>query len=170
MNQWIKLATGLKAMYSNERFMPDEMAVKMWYGFMKEHSYEAINAACIKYIANNKFPPTPADILELIGEIEHPESVKGWEDGWEEVIHGIRYYGGQREEEALSDMNELTRQAVKRIGWQNICYDENIAATRANFRMAYESLMNRKKADDALPMAVRERIKQLQQQAVPMIE
>ena len=48
-------------------------------------------------------------------------------------------------------MDDLTRQAVKRLGFKNLCLSDNMQADRANFRMIYEQLAERKEKDAQMP-------------------
>ena len=61
----------------------------------------------------------------------------------EEVLRAIKMFGSYRETEALQSMTETTRQAVKRMGFRNICLSENIMAERANFRTIFEQIADR---------------------------
>ena len=74
-----------------------------------------------------------------------------WSDGWEEVLRAISKYGMYSETEALQSMSELTRKAVKRLGFKSICISENIMADRANFRMIFEQLSDRESTAQQLP-------------------
>jgi hypothetical protein len=80
-----------------------------------------------------------------------------WGNGWEQVENAIRYYGTYRASEALESFDEVTREVVKRLGFNNLCLSENVQADRANFRMIYEQLAQRKATNDQIP----ENLKQL---------
>ena len=64
------------------------------------------------------------------------------------------------EAEALESMDELTRQTVNRIGWQNICQSEldEQTAIRANFRMMYEQSQGKERENAQLPAELKQRI------------
>ena len=66
-----------------------------------------------------------------------------WADGWEQVQKAIGRYGYMQREAALASMDEVTRETVRRMGWQQICESENVDALRANFRMVYETMSRR---------------------------
>ena len=59
------------------------------------------------------------------------------------------------EAEALESMDEITRQAVKRLGFKNLCLSESQMTDRANFRMIYEQVAERKKKEAQLPESLR---------------
>ena len=47
--------------------------------------------------------------------------------------------------EAMESFDEVTREAVKRLGFQNICLSENIVADRARFAEIYQAIQQRKR-------------------------
>ena len=49
--------------------------------------------------------------------------------------------------EAMESFDEVTRESVKRLGFQNICLSENIVADRARFAEIYPAIQQRKRTD-----------------------
>ena len=45
----------------------------------------------------------------------------------------------------MESFDEVTRDAVKRLGFQNICLSENIVADRARFAEIYQAIQQRKR-------------------------
>ena len=45
----------------------------------------------------------------------------------------------------MESFDEVTREAVKRLGFQNICLSENIVADRARFAEIYQAIQQRKR-------------------------
>ena len=163
------LVKGMKAVYTSERFLPDADSIKIWYSLLKDLEYAVLNAAIQKYIITNTFPPTIADLRELATTI-CIGVLPDWGEGWEKVLHAIRFYGYYRESEALATMDELTKTCVKRLGWRNLCMSENSNHDRANFRMIYEQLQERTKKESVLPLSLNNTIKQLNQNVVKQLE
>lgn len=163
------LCKGMKAVYTQESFLPDADAFNIWYSLLGDLEYPVLNAAIQKYMLTNKFPPTIADLREIATTISCGE-IPDWGEGWEKVLSAIRRFGSYRETEALATMDELTRTCVKRMGFRNICLSENIAADRANFRMIYEQIAERTKKEFALPLSLNNTIKQLNAQVVKQLE
>ena len=163
------LVKGMKSAYTNERFLPDADSVKIWYQLIKDIDYESANAAIQKYILTNKFPPTIADIRELSAEVKTGR-IPDWGDGWEQVITAIRKYGMYQEGKAMESMDEITRKTVKRLGFKNICLSENINHDRANFRMIYEQIAERKQNDSKLPVSLKNRISSIQETMMIEVE
>ena len=71
---------------------------------------------------------------------------------------------------ALERMSEQTRAVVKRMGFKNLCTSENMTADRANFRMIYEQITQRKKTDMQIPQKMREQIEQIRNAGIQKIE
>lgn len=154
------LVKGLKAVYTKDTFLPDADSIKIWYALLKDIPYDVLNVAIQKYVMQEKFPPTIADLRELSAEIVEGET-KDWGEGWEQVLRAIRKYGTYREKEAMESMDEITRKCVERLGFRNICLSNNINTDRANFRDIYHTLENRKKEDSKISLAVRTKIEQM---------
>lgn len=163
------LCKGMKAVYTQESFLPDADAFNVWFGLLGDLEYPVLNAAIQQYMLSNRFPPTIADLRELATYINIGESPE-WGEGWEKVLNAIRYFGFYRETEALNTMDPITKKCVKRLGWRNLCMSENISHDRANFRMMYEQLTERTKKENILPLSLNNTIKQLNQNFVKQIE
>lgn len=167
--QFKVLCKGMKAVYTQETFLPDANAFNIWFALLGDLEYTVLNAAIQKYMLTNKFPPTIADLRELATTICAGE-IPDWGEGWEKVLHAIRRFGFYRESEALQTMDELTQTCVKRLGWRNLCMSENNNHDRANFRMIYEQLAERTKKEAVLPISLNNTIKQLNASTVKQID
>ena len=163
------LCKGLKAVYTQETFLPDADAFNIWFALLGDLEYPVLNAAIQKYMLTNKFPPTIADLREMATTISTGE-IADWGEGWEKVLNAIRRFGSYRETEALQTMDDFTKTCVKRLGWRNLCMSENINVERANFRMIYEQLASRAKKETLLPVSLNETIKLLNQNTVKQLE
>lgn len=163
------LCKGMKAVYTQETFLPDADAFNIWFSLLGDLEYPVLNAAIQKHMLTNKFPPTIAELREAATTIR-AGSVPDWGEGWEKVLQAIRQFGYMRESEALRTMDELTRKCVQRLGWRNLCMSENNNTDRANFRMIYEQLQSREQKERILPIALSNTIKQLNVQNVKQLE
>jgi len=159
-------AAALKTYYPKEQLLPNTQSMELWFRQLQDIPYQVAELALNKWVATNKWSPSIAEIREQAAAIKCGEKPL-WSDGWEEVIRAIKSYGSYRETEALQSMTETTRQAVKRLGFRNLCMSENIMADRANFRMIFEQIADREHETKQLPVqltdlfeAVREKEKQ----------
>lgn len=151
------LVKSLKAAYPSQTFLPDEWSAKLWYAMLKDIPYKNLTLAIHKYIQSQHFPPAVADIRQLATEVSM-EMIPDWSVGWQEVGTAISRYGYYRYEDAIASMNPVTQECVKRIGWYNLCMNENQASNRKQFCEIYESVQERKKSDALLSTSLLEQI------------
>lgn len=156
------LCKGMKAVYTQSTFLPDADAFKVWYSLLQDLDYTIAQAAIQKYMLINEFPPTIADIRKNAVSVQAGDK-KTWSEGWEEVMKAIENFGSYREEEALESMSEITRKAVKKLGFRNICLSENITADRANFRTIYEQMAENEYTAKQIPLNLSKLIESIQQ-------
>lgn len=160
------LVKGMKAVYTQPTFLPDRDAVNVWYKLLQDIDYNIANAAIQKYMLTQKFPPTIADIREMAATVSNGDKPL-WSDGWEQVLNNLRKYGmctydPDRLIECMNSFDPLTRMAVERLGWKELCKSENIMADRANFRMIFEQLAERQQKNNQLPTGLTELIETIQ--------
>jgi len=107
-----------------------------------------LEAAAMQHIAMSKWFPSVSELREsALSIITHGD--ESAEEAWGEVKKAIRTYGSYREP-VLN--NAKIAQAVKIMGWMNLCMSENEVADRAHFFKIYQSLQNREHYDQiALP-------------------
>lgn len=147
------LAMAIRTYYPKENILPNAPAMELWYRELQDIPFPVAEAALRKWVSTNKWSPSIAELREVCATVSNGE-IPGWGDGWEQVLKAIRKYGLYNIGGALNSLDPLTRQAVERVGFREICMSENISVERANFRMVYESLAERKKTEQqvALPL------------------
>lgn len=155
------LAKGMKAVYTQPYFLPDADALNVWYALLQDLSYDVCSLAIKKYMLTETELPTVAKIRNICASITVGERPL-WSDGWEEVIMAIRRYGSYNEEQALLGMSDITKQCVRRLGYQNLCRSEAIEVDRANFRMIFEQIANREHEKKKLPQGMQQLIASIQ--------
>lgn len=155
------LAAAIKTYYSKEKdLLPNQAAMELWYRELQDLPFDVAEAAIRKWANTNKWSPTIAELRETAATISYGE-IPGWGDGWEKVLKAIRTHGMYNISGALASLDPLTRQAVERVGFREICLSENIAVERANFRMVYESLAERKKTEQQVALPLQQVIERL---------
>ena len=143
-------ASALRTYYPKEKLLPNEQAIELWYKQLNDIPYEVAEVTLNKWVATNKWSPSIADIREQAIDVTQG-AAKEWGEAWQDVLRAIRYYGSYKELEALESLDETTRKVVKRLGFRNLCFSEDISVERANFRMIYEQQAQRDKQDAQLP-------------------
>ncbi len=160
--EFMIFAMALKTYYPKDGLMPNEQAMGLWHNQLSDIDYKTAELFLQKWVATNKWSPTIADIREGCADITHGE-MQDWGKAWEQVEKAIRYYGMYREDEAYASMDEITEEVTRRLGFKTICMSENIQVDRANFRMIYEQVIQRKKTDRQLKPDVAKLIAQASQ-------
>lgn len=148
-------ASALKTYYPKEKILPNEQAMELWFNQLQDIPYKVAELTLNKWVATSKWSPSIADIREQASGIIQGEG-KDWGEAWQEVLRCISKYGFYREEEALNNMDKLTRKVVRRLGFKNICLSEDIQVDRANFRMIYEQEQSKEKQAAQLPPKIKE--------------
>ena len=161
-----KVISVLRSAYPSVQSFTAKESLDVWYMLLGDLDYQAASSATLKYIANNKFPPTIADIRQLATEATAGE-IPDWGNGWSQVEYAFSHYGQYQSAEAMESFDDITRAVVERLGFINLCVSENKEVDRANFRMIYEQLAKRKQTELQTPLAVRERIAQLSDKLAP---
>ncbi len=166
------IAMAIRSAWPNANLMLDDKAKDVWYTMLADLDYNACLVAIKEHMSTCRFAPSIAELRERCSNVTCAP-VQSWGDAWEDVISAIRFCGMYREEEALQRMDAITRQCVKRLGFQNLCTSENITADRANFRMIYEQEQKAQKELRQLSPALQEQKRSIQKivtQAVKQLE
>jgi hypothetical protein len=168
------LVKGMKAVYAQPTFIPDQDAFNIWFGMLQDIPYDVATNAVQKYMMTKTFPPTIADIRSIASQtVSAP--IEDWGVGWEQVTRNIGRYGmctydPDRLEECMNSFDPVTRKVVERLGWKDLCMSENIMADRANFRMIYEQVAERQKKENQISIGVKREAERLSTNQVLMIE
>lgn len=161
--EFAMFASALRTYYPKENLLPNNQAIELWYQELCDIPYDVAQASLRKWVVNNKWSPSIFEIREMSITVSMGD-IPAWDEGWEQVMKAIRTYGLYNADKAMQELDPISRQCVERLGFRNICMSENIAADRANFRIIFESLIERKKKDSLLPQPLKEAILAIQQQ------
>ncbi len=160
-SEFKSFAAALQTYYPRYDIFPNREAMELWFVAMQDLDYNALTTTLAKWVATQKWPPTIAELREMCSEVTEGK-LPDWGEGWSEVSKAVRRYGFMRPEEALESMSPTTREAVRRIGWMEICNSENTDTLRAQFRQVYEIVSKRTVEDRKIPEALKETIQQIQ--------
>lgn len=156
------LVSAIKTFYPREQLLPNTQSMELWFNMLGDIPYNVAEAALQKWVATNKFSPTIADIREIASSIQHGD-LPEWGDAWQNVREAVQRYGWYRQEEAMASLDDLTRECVKRIGFERLCHSEEPEMERANFRMVFETLAKRRKTQEQLPTGLATLIGQIKE-------
>lgn len=66
----------MRSCYQSQNFLSDEGAVKVWYTMIRDIPYNALADAVGKWVNENKFPPTVAELRQLAKSAEPEKTPK----------------------------------------------------------------------------------------------
>ena len=159
--EFAMLAAAIKTYYSKEKdLLPNQAAMELWYKQLCDIPFPVAEAALDKWAQTEKWSPSIAELREMAATVSNGE-IPDWGEGWEKVLKAIRTHGMYNISGALASLDPMTRQAVERVGFREICLSENISVERANFRMVYENLAERKKTEQQVALPLRQAIERL---------
>lgn len=153
--EFSRLAQGLKAAYPSSKILADQVSLDFWYRMIQDLPYAVAEQAILEHIATSTWPPSIAEIRQACERLTH-EPIKDPIDAWGDVRRAIARYGRYRPEEAYAELDDITRDIVKAIGWTRLCDSEDLTTDRANFRNAYEIKANRARQERALPQGLQQ--------------
>ena len=106
------LVKGMKAVYAQPTFIPDQDAFNVWFELLKDIPYQQANVAIQKYMLTEKFPPTIADIREKATQIvESVDNSMSELEAWSLVRKAVRNSGYHSVEE-FEKLPEACQRAV----------------------------------------------------------
>lgn len=144
----------IKSAYPRDNLFAIESVKDVWFRLLKDIDGRILKLAATKWVTTQKWPPSIAEIRLACQDIRDGVD-DDWSQKWEFVLKMIGKYGYYRPEEAYAEMDELTKEVVKRIGYGNLCKSENLGIDRASFRDIYLQLAKRKKEDAQMPEQLR---------------
>lgn len=150
-------AMALKTYFPRDNLLPTEEAMELWYRQLSDIPYETASAMLGKWVVTQKWPPSIAEIRSMCSEIVMG-TIPDWGEAWQEVLKAVGSFGYMRESEALVSLSPTAQSAVRKIGWQGICFSENQDVLRAQFRQVYEICAEREQVNRQLPPALKETI------------
>ena len=157
------LVKAMKAVYGDPKFIADKDAFNVWYELLKDIPYDLCQAAIHKYITTNKFPPTIADIRQLVTEIVTPETMnegKAWSLVYKAICNSA--YNSQAE------FDKLPKECKKAVGnaailreWASLDMSEVNTVIQSNFMRSYKVEVKKSREYDQLPEATKNVIQRL---------
>ena len=158
----------IKGSYPNHFKNVDELTFKltteMWFSAFKDQDFFTVLKVTQKYILENKYPPTIADLRQEVIKITNPESLMTPEEAWEIVISAVKRFGFYQMPEAFKTFSEPIKRSVKAIGWGNICKSENIGIERSNFYKMYSAIDKPNREQAIIPKEIYAKLQELTQQ------
>lgn len=138
-----------------------KLTIGMWQSALQDVDAVTVFAIAQKYMLQSVFPPTIAQIREMVIQTTKPDSLISPEEAWETVILAIKKYGYYQQSEAFATFSEPIRRAVKAIGWQDICQSENISFERAHFLKMFTNFNQENREEALFPKQIYQKLQQM---------
>lgn len=144
--EFARWAMALKTYFPRDNLLPTKESMELWFAELQDIPYNVALAMLRKWVNTQKWPPSISEIRSMCAEIVNGK-LPEWSDGWQEVVAAIGRHGYANQDEALAAMSPITRDAVEKIGWRNICLSENPDTIRAQFRQCFQICAARQAED-----------------------
>lgn len=141
-----------------------EATVNLWAMMFEQDESGIVALAVKKHIATNKWPPSVAQIREIMLEIQHPELIEP-DKAWL-AVSDLMYSAGQFNHGDLSrQLPPLVARAVESIGWTSLWEMHRSAyiggkpgMDRVAFMQQYTPMYEREKSRNMTPAQLTEKI------------
>lgn len=160
------LVKGMKAVYAQPTFIPDQDAFNVWYELLKDLPYKQLNVAIQKYMLTERFPPTIADLRAKATEIVEPE-LEGMSEleAWAITRKAIGNSGYHAEEE-FAKLPEACQMAVGSPAnlreWALMDSDQVGTVEQSHFIRNYRTAVKRISEDRKIPNQIKALISEIQ--------
>lgn len=142
--EFIALAKGMKAVYTQPTFLPDMSAVEVWYQLLNDIPYPLLNSAIQAYMKINEssFPPSPASLRKYATRgTEAGDESKALEE-WGCVRKALRnsIYGYEEEFEKLPETAKRTIGSPSILkDWAQLEVEEVDTVIQSNFLRSWRA-------------------------------
>lgn len=148
-----RLIVLLSAAFPN--WTPNDFTAEVYYQDLRDVPSEELFIAAqhCRAEAGRKFAPSTGEIRGAVAELRgYASNVPSSFQAWQEVLEQALATGQYR---TPTFSHPLIDQAVRAMGWREICMSENQIADRARFIQCYEQLSERASREEMLIPEVR---------------
>jgi hypothetical protein len=129
-----------------------DLKIQLWFTSLQEISLKDSVVILQKHICseNGMYCPTLHHFLKNHNILKNG-NLKTSGEAWEEALNNIKAYGYYAQKEGLDALDEITRKAVKAIGYREMCISENVDLLRAHFNKYYDTFASRENEYNTMP-------------------
>lgn len=143
----------LKAVYTDPKFIPNELATNVWYELLKDLDAKLVMVAVTKYMQTKKYAPTPADVREML-----EQSYLSPDEAWSYVSNAL--WSCTSRSKAESAFKKLPEECQKTIGSADALYaytqgEWNESVNKALFVKNYKPTVERMQMDSRMSISLR---------------
>lgn len=151
-----KIVSAIKSVYPKFGIV-DKEQFDFWFSMLNDIDYGHMQLTVQKYVSEEKWPPTIADLRKSYTESTQTK-ILDVNEAWGEVQKAIRSYGSYQEVKAIESMSETTASVVKNMNYKELCLSENQMADRSHFMKMYNTYSERTQKQAQLPPAVAQQL------------
>lgn len=154
--QFKTLVKGMKAVYSDPKFIADKDAFDVWYSLLQDLDYDIASQAIQKYMMSNRFPPTIADIRDGATDFTAPQELNEME-AWSLVYKAIC----NSTYNSVSEFEKLPPLVQKAVGLPDslrewaMTENLNLEVVMSNFQRSYKIELQRHEELQKMPQNIR---------------
>ena len=168
------LVKGMKAVYAQPTFIPDQDAFNVWFELLKDIPYQQANVAIQKYMLTEKFPPTIADIREKATQIvESVDNSMSELEAWSLVRKAVRNSGYH----SVKEFEKLPEACQRAVGsaanlkeWALMDSERVETVEQSHFIRNYRTTVQRISEEKKLPESIRLLIASMRDNALELEE
>lgn len=168
------LVKGMKAVYAQPTFIPDQDAFNVWFELLKDLPYRQVSVAIQKYMVTERFPPTIADLREKAAEIIEQQVDKMSElEAWARVRKAIgnSLYHAEEEFERLPEACRIAVGNPSNLREWGLMDSEQVETVeQSHFIRNYRTAVKRISDDRKMPASVMAMIAEIQGEHQKKIE
>jgi hypothetical protein len=158
--EFAKIVKGLKSVYTEPTFIPDQYAFDVWYALLKDLDYQTVSKGTQKYMMSSRYTPKPSDIREHCMEFMQEPELNEME-AWSLVSKALRngYYGAEQEFEKLPPLvQRAVGQPSNLRQWATTDIDSIENVIQSNFQRTYRAVLNSNKDKQKLNSNLRQQL------------
>ena len=171
--EFLVIVKGLKAVYSDPKFLADGDAIDVWYGLLCDLPYQVLSTATQKYMMQEQFPPTIAGLRKKAAEITAPAHEDMSElEAWSLVRKALSNSGYNAE----AEFDKLPELCQKVIGNPANLHEMALMDTetvnsveQSHFIRNDRVALDRKRADSQVAPAIMQTIRALKTNAEKLL-
>lgn len=177
--EFMIIVKGLKAVYTDPKFLADNDAIDVWYGLLCDLPYQVLSTAVQKYMMQEQYPPTIAGLRKKAAEITAPVHEDMSElEAWSLVRKALSNSGYNAEAE-FGKLPELCQKAVgnaSNLREMALMDTETVnSVEQSHFIRNYRTVLDRKRVDSQIAPGVMQMVKKiknetLEESKIPSLE
>ena len=170
--QIISLLAGNYESIANKSDKQKSLMINSWQECLKDLDYPVVLQSIKKIMIESVYPPTIADIRKNVVDIINPieyDPLEAWNECYSMISRGN--YMTQEEFEQYSPVCKKFIGSINQLrNYAMVETDTINTVVKSNFLKQYEILKNRERQESVLPIDMKEKMFELQRQAIKYIE